>query len=75
MVDVVASNEKLRARAEDLVRELAGVPDAGALLDAASRPVKTAVVMARCTVGREAAERLLAAAGGRLGDVIDAKKT
>jgi N-acetylmuramic acid 6-phosphate etherase len=75
MVDVVASNAKLRARAEDLVRELAGIPDAGALLDAAGGRVKTAVVMARCAVGREAADRLLEAAGGHLAAVIDATKT
>jgi len=35
MVDVVASNMKLQARAERLVRELAGDVDAAALLDAA----------------------------------------
>jgi len=71
MVDVVASNLKLQARAERLVRELAGDVDAAALLDAAGGQVKTAVVMARRNLGRDAAERLLEGAGGRLADVID----
>ena len=71
MVDVVASNAKLRARAERLVRELAGEVDAPALLDAAGGSVKTAVVMARRKVGREAAERLLDEAGGRLAELMD----
>lgn len=71
MVDVVASNAKLRARAERLVRELAGDVDAAALLDAAGGRVKTAVVMARRDVDRSAAERLLDAAGGRLAAFMD----
>ena len=71
MVDVVASNAKLRARAERLVRELAGDVDAPALLDAAGGHVKTAVVMARRNVGRTAAEKLLEAAGGRLAALMD----
>jgi N-acetylmuramic acid 6-phosphate etherase len=71
MVDVVASNVKLRARAERLVREIAGDVDAPALLGAAGGSVKTAIVMARRGVDRTAAERLLAAADGRLADVID----
>jgi len=71
MVDVVASNAKLRARALRLVTELAGGVDAAALLDAAGGRVKTAVVMARRNVGREAAERLLDAAGGRLAQLMD----
>jgi N-acetylmuramic acid 6-phosphate etherase len=71
MVDVVASNAKLRARAQRLVRELAGDVDAPALLDAAGGHVKTAVVMARRNVDRAHAERLLGAAGDRLAGVID----
>jgi N-acetylmuramic acid 6-phosphate etherase len=70
MVDVVASNAKLRARAERLVRALAGEVDAPAVLAAAGGAVKTAVVMARCGVDRTTAERLLADAGGRLAAVI-----
>ena len=45
--------------------------DAPALLDAAGGSVKTAVVMARRKVGREAAERLLDEAGGRLAELMD----
>jgi N-acetylmuramic acid 6-phosphate etherase len=71
MVDLVASNAKLRARAERLVREIAGDVDAPALLAAAGGSVKTAVVMARRGVDRAAAERLLADADGRLARVID----
>jgi len=71
MVDLVASNRKLRARAERLVRELAGVADPAALLAAAGGRVKVAVVMARRQVDCAAAERLLAAAGGRLAAIID----
>jgi N-acetylmuramic acid 6-phosphate etherase len=71
MVDVVASNAKLRARALRLVTELAGNVDAAAVLEAAGGRVKTAVVMARRNVGRDAAERLLDDAGGRLAELMD----
>jgi N-acetylmuramic acid 6-phosphate etherase len=71
MVDVVASNAKLRARAERLVRELAGDVDAPRLLDAAGGNAKTAIVMARRNVGRATAEELLEAAGGRLAELMD----
>lgn len=71
MVDVRASNVKLRARSERLVRDLAGDVDARALLDASGGSVKTAVVMARRGVDRPEAERLLADASGRLARVID----
>jgi N-acetylmuramic acid 6-phosphate etherase len=72
MIDLVATNAKLRARSERLVRDLAGDVDARALLDAAGGSVKTAVAMARRGVDRDEAERLLAQAGGRLARVIDA---
>lgn len=71
MVDVSATNVKLRARAERLVRDLAGDVDAAALLAATGGRVKAAVVMARRNVGCEAADALLEAANGRLADVID----
>ncbi len=73
MVDVVATNAKLRARSERLVRDLASAgADARAVLDAAGGSVKTAVVMARRGVGRPEAERLLHEAGGRLAAVLSA---
>jgi N-acetylmuramic acid 6-phosphate etherase len=71
MVDLVATNAKLRARSERLVRDLAGDVDARALLDAAGGSVKTAVVMARRAVGRDEAEALLRGVRGRLARVID----
>jgi N-acetylmuramic acid 6-phosphate etherase len=72
MVDLVATNAKLRARSERLVRELAGdTADAPALLAAAGGSVKTAIVMARRGVARDEAQRMLEAAGGRLARVID----
>jgi N-acetylmuramic acid 6-phosphate etherase len=70
MVDVVATNAKLRARSERLVTDLTGEVDARAVLDASSGSVKTAVVMARRGVGRAEAERLLREARGRLARVI-----
>ncbi len=69
MVDVQATNDKLRARARRLVREIGGVADdeaAGHLLDAADGAVKTAIVMARRGVNREAAEAFLRDAFGFL---------
>lgn len=61
MVDVVASNAKLRARALRLVQLLTGLDaePAQTLLDAASGRVKVAVVMARCHVGAAKAVALL----------------
>ena len=71
MVDLIATNAKLRARAERLVRELAGADvDAAALLAAAGGSVKTAIVMAHRGVDQAAADALLAAAEGRLAAVI-----
>jgi N-acetylmuramic acid 6-phosphate etherase len=71
MIDVVATNEKLHARALRLVRELAGPDiDAESLLARAGGRVKTAVVMARMQCTREEAEARLGAAGGRLAGVI-----
>jgi N-acetylmuramic acid 6-phosphate etherase len=73
MIDVVTSNAKLRERAERLVREIAGTEvDAPALLAQSGGRVKTAIVMARKNCGREEAEQLLTAAGGRLASVIGA---
>jgi len=72
MVDLIASNTKLRARAEALVREIAGGDvDATALLVQSGGSVKTAIVMARIGCSRAEAERRLADARGRLAVVID----
>jgi N-acetylmuramic acid 6-phosphate etherase len=72
MVDLVATNAKLRARAERLVREFGGDGvDAPAVLAAAGGRVKTAIVMARLGCDRASAEARLAAVHGRLAAVID----
>jgi N-acetylmuramic acid 6-phosphate etherase len=68
MVDVVASNEKLRRRALRLVETLVEC-DAGAaaeLLRLAEGSVKVAVVAGRCGLDAEGARRRLAAAAGSL---------
>ena len=68
MVDVRATNAKLRARARRMVIELGRVApaDADALLARAGGRVKVALVMVRLGVGRAIAERKLVAAKGRL---------
>lgn len=72
MVDVVASNAKLRARAIRLVCGLAGVDDAAAreLLEAAGGSVKVAVAMQRRGVDAATARELLAQSGGFLRPVL-----
>lgn len=68
MVDVVAKNAKLRARALRLVRTLAGVDEAAAtdLLAAAEGSVKLAVVLACSGYSVAAARERLAFVGGSL---------
>jgi N-acetylmuramic acid 6-phosphate etherase len=68
MVNVQPGNAKLAGRARGIVERAAGV-DAGRaaeLLSAAGGAVSTAIVMGRLGIGREAAERRLAEAGGRV---------
>lgn len=73
MVDVRASNVKLRDRAARIIATLSDAPrdEAFALLDAADGQVKVAVVMRRRRVDAPAARALLDAVGGHLGKVID----
>ncbi|MDR1355742.1 MAG: N-acetylmuramic acid 6-phosphate etherase [Propionibacteriaceae bacterium] len=73
MVDVKASNVKLRERAIRLVRQISGAdrPAATAALAAADWQVKPAVVMLLCATDAEAAERLLTQASGRLRAVLE----
>ena len=68
MVDLVATNAKLRARATRLVQTIAGVDDAVAceLLHVACGSVKTAVVMAQRHTDVDTARQLLAAEHGSL---------
>lgn len=68
MVDLRATNDKLRDRAARVIATLTGLDRAACfeLLDRAGGTVKTAVVMHRKRVSREAAERLLNEHAGRL---------
>jgi N-acetylmuramic acid 6-phosphate etherase len=68
MVDLRATNEKLKDRSERIVAELTGLARSRArkLLKAAGGEVKTAIVMHARRVGAEEARALLKAARGQL---------
>lgn len=68
MIDVVATNKKLRKRALRLVMHLASLDEerAGEVLRQAGGSVKTAVVMSRKNIDAERARALLQARGGSL---------
>ncbi|ACQ78634.1 glucokinase regulatory-like protein [Beutenbergia cavernae DSM 12333] len=72
MVDVTASNAKLRARALRLVQRITGADqaDAAAALAAADHRVPQASVMLARGVDAAEADRLVTAAGGRLADIL-----
>lgn len=72
MVDVRATNTKLRDRAARIISTVTSLPreEAFALLDRAEGSVKTAIVMQRQSIDRAGAEALLAAHGGRLDRVL-----
>ena len=72
MVGVVASNDKLRARAARLVADVGGasVEDAAIALDASEGNPKVAIVMLRHGVAADEARERLAAANGDLGIVL-----
>jgi N-acetylmuramic acid 6-phosphate etherase len=74
MVNVQPSNRKLEARARRIIGQAAGVSEerAAELLEHAGRSVRTAIVMEKRRVNREEAERLLAAAHGRISEAIKA---
>jgi N-acetylmuramic acid 6-phosphate etherase len=74
MVDLRASNAKLRDRAARIVATLCSIDRTGALslLDAAGGSAKVATVMGLRGCRREEAERLLTAADGRLRDALSA---
>ena len=72
MINVVASNDKLRARAARLVTELGGAsPEEAqrALRDAAG-DAKVAILMLRTRLGAKEARQRLQSAGGNLNDVL-----
>jgi N-acetylmuramic acid 6-phosphate etherase len=66
MVDLHATNAKLRSRSERMVVEVCGVDreEARRVLDAAAGSVKTAIVMHALGIDRVEAERRISAAGG-----------
>ena len=66
MVDLRATNNKLKDRSERIVIEVCGVSrdEARALLDAADKSVKTAIVMQKLGVDRDGALAALDKAGG-----------
>ncbi len=72
MVDVRASNAKLRDRAARIVSTLTGLSrdEAFALLDRAGGSVKVAAIMHRCGLSAEAARSRLDAGDGRLDRVL-----
>ncbi|NAZ80717.1 N-acetylmuramic acid 6-phosphate etherase [Kineococcus sp. R8] len=72
MIDVRATNEKLRRRAVRIVVTAAGAgeDEAAAALAAAGGEARTAVAMLVLGCGADEARAALDAAGGRLGDVV-----
>ena len=74
MVDLTATNEKLRRRAARIVAQVAGIDPAAAvpLLEQTGYRAKPAILMARAGCDAAEAERRLAAAGGMLRVALDA---
>ncbi len=74
MVDVQATNEKLRARALSIVRTAtgAGEEQASSALAQAEWSVKTAIVMILCRVGAAEANQLLTDNEGQIARVVPA---
>ena len=72
MVNVQPKNHKLVDRARRIIVQAADVAyeQAGELLAQAGGSVRTAIVMAKAGVGREEAERRLAAVGGRVSKAL-----
>jgi N-acetylmuramic acid 6-phosphate etherase len=72
MVNVQPKNRKLEDRARRIIAEAAGVPyeSAAELLTQARGQVKTAIVMSRLGLDREAAEAKLMAAHGRIAEAL-----
>lgn len=72
MVNVQPTNRKLEERARRIIQSAAGVSydRAAALLEEAGRSVRVAIVMEKRGVDRQEAERLLAAARGRISEAL-----
>jgi N-acetylmuramic acid 6-phosphate etherase len=73
MVNVQPTNVKLRDRAVRIISEAARVApeDAARLLESANNNIRAAIVMSRRRVDLAAAQRLLAAAGGRVSIALE----
>jgi N-acetylmuramic acid 6-phosphate etherase len=73
MVNLHATNSKLRDRARRIVAHAAGVSSEAAadLLARSDGRVRTAIVMGKLGVDRETAEARLTAAGGRISQAVD----
>lgn len=76
MVDVKATNQKLRARAATIVCSATGVTRERAVeaLEKARYAAKTAIIMLLCNVGADEANELLAAKDGKIADVVLAQE-
>jgi len=72
MVNVQPKNRKLVDRAQRIIAQAAGVPyeRAGEFLARSGNSVRAAIVMAKTGVGREEAERRLAAANGKVAKAL-----
>jgi len=73
MVDLRATNEKLKRRAARITAKLAGVPEAEAraALAAANMHVKTAILMLRLGITAPEATKILQAANGSLRKALE----
>jgi N-acetylmuramic acid 6-phosphate etherase len=73
MVNVQPTNVKLVDRARRIVSHAVGVPyeRAGELLAASGNSVRVAILMGKTGIGREAAERRLAAAAGKISKALE----
>ena len=74
MVNVQPTNQKLEDRARRIIQEATGVTyqQAAELLDRSGRTVRTAIVMQKKGISREAAETLLVRAKGRIREALKA---
>jgi N-acetylmuramic acid 6-phosphate etherase len=77
MVDLRPANQKLVQRSLRLIREVTGCSAdvAARAFAAANKAPKTAIVMVLCGADRATAERLLAVADGRIGEVKTASNS
>jgi N-acetylmuramic acid 6-phosphate etherase len=75
MVDLRATNSKLRARTNRIVRLLTGLaaPEADALLERCGGELKTALVAQLSSASPDEARERLAAAGGQVGKALGAE--